>query len=173
MNKPIVIAGFGGIGKTTLSKKYNNILDLESSSFKYIIDDELKKLSVEERKGLKTRKLNPDYPDNYYKAIVEGLKTYDIVLISVHKDIFKKLEDNNIEYIVVYPKEEMLDELTERCIERGNNKEYISKMRDAYLKYYPSSNQKVLWLNNKEYLEDILIKNNLLKEKLKYRSTGN
>ncbi len=164
MNKPIVVAGFGAVGKTTLSKKYNNILDLESSSFKYIIDDESKKLSVEERKGLKTRKLNPDYPENYYKAIVDGLKTYDIVLISVHKEILKKLEYNNIEYIVAYPKEEMLDELKERCIKRGNTEEYISKMREAYLKYYPSSNQKVLWLNDKEYLEDILMKNNLLRE---------
>lgn len=27
----LLIAGFGAIGKTTMSKKYNNIIDLESS----------------------------------------------------------------------------------------------------------------------------------------------
>ena len=37
----ILIAGFGAIGKTAVSKKYNNVMDLESSSFKYIIDDGL------------------------------------------------------------------------------------------------------------------------------------
>ena len=52
----ILIAGFGAIGKTAVSKKYNKVMDLESSSFKYIIDDELKKLNPEERKGLKSRK---------------------------------------------------------------------------------------------------------------------
>lgn len=69
----ILIAGFGAIGKTALSKKYSNIIDLESSSFKYIIDDELKKISVEERKGLKTRKLNLEFPNNYYVEIVNNL----------------------------------------------------------------------------------------------------
>lgn len=161
----LIIAGFGAIGKTTLAQKYKNVVDLESSSFKYIIDDELKKLSIEERKGLKSRKLNPEYPENYYQAIIGNLETADIVLISVHADILKKLQDNNIEYIKVYPKEEMLDELVERCIKRGNSEEYISKMGDAFFKYYPSENEKVLWLNNGEYLEDILIQNGILKEK--------
>ena len=85
----LVIAGFGAIGKTTLAQKHKNVVDLESSSFKYIIDDELKKLSIEQRKGLKSRKLNPDYPENYFQAIVESLKIADIVLISVHADILK------------------------------------------------------------------------------------
>ena len=29
-----IIAGFGGVGKTTLAKKYKNVLDLESTPFK-------------------------------------------------------------------------------------------------------------------------------------------
>ena len=163
----LIIAGFGAIGKTTLSQKYKNVVDLESSSFKYIIDDELKKLSIEQRKGLKSRKLNPDYPENYFQAIVESLKIADIVLISVHADILEKVQDNNIEYIKVYPKEEMLDELIERYKKRGNTEEYFSKMREAYLRFYPSENEKVLWVNNGEYLEDVLIANNLLKENSK------
>ena len=48
-----------------MSKKYNNIIDLESSSFKYIIDEELIKINPEERKGLKSRKLNKEFPNNY------------------------------------------------------------------------------------------------------------
>ncbi len=157
-----LIAGFGAIGKTTLSKKYNNILDLESSSFKYIIDDELKRLDIEERKGLKTRKINPDYPNNYYQAIAQNIKLYDIVLISMHNEIIKKLEENNIEYLVVYPKEDMLDEIIERCKERGNKEEFISGVKDAYYRLYPSKNSRVLWLSKGEYREDILKKNNII-----------
>lgn len=74
----ILIAGFGAIGKTTVSKKYDNVIDLESSSFKYIIDDELKKLNPEERKGLKSRKLNKEFPDNYYNEIMKDLEIIKI-----------------------------------------------------------------------------------------------
>lgn len=35
MNKPLIIAGFAGIGKTTLAKKYKNVIDLESSIYKW------------------------------------------------------------------------------------------------------------------------------------------
>lgn len=61
----------------------------------------------------------------------------------------------------------MLDELIERYKKRGNTEEYFSKMREAYLRFYPSENEKVLWVNNGEYLEDVLIANNLLKENSK------
>ena len=87
----ILIAGFGAIGKTTVSKKYDNVIDLESSSFKYIIDDELKKLNPEERKGLKSRKLNKEFPDNYYNEIMKDLEIYDIVFISMHNEIINLL----------------------------------------------------------------------------------
>lgn len=162
MSRTILIAGFGAIGKTTLASKYKNILDLESSSFKYIIDDELKKLRVEERKGLKNRKLNPEYPDNYYEAIIENLNKYDIVLISMHNEIIKKLEDNNIDYIVVYPKEDMIDEIIERCIARGNIEDFLSGVKDAYYRLYPSEKAKVLWLDKGKYIEDILKENKLI-----------
>lgn len=157
-----LIAGFGGIGKTTLAKKYDNVLDLESSNFKYILDEELNKLNVEERKGLKTRKLNKDFPSNYYNAIIESLEKYDLVLISMHNEIVKLLRENKIDYIVVYPKEDMLDEIMQRFIDRGNTKEFLSGVKDAYYRLYPDKNDKVIWLNNGEYLEDILKENNMI-----------
>ena len=121
----ILIAGFGAIGKTTVSKKYNNVMDLESSSFKYIIDDELKKLNPEERKGLKSRKLNKEFPNNYYNEIMKDLEVYDIVFISMHNEIIDLLEENNINYYVVYPEENMIEEILERCKNRGNKNDFL------------------------------------------------
>lgn len=123
----ILIAGFGAIGKTTVSKKYDNVIDLESSSFKYIIDDELKKLNPEERKGLKSRKLNKEFPDNYYNEIMKDLEIYDIVFISMHNEIINLLEENNINYYVVYPEENMIEEILERCKNRGNKDDFLKR----------------------------------------------
>lgn len=152
----ILIAGFGAIGKTTVAKKYKNVLDLESSNFKYIIDDDLKLLSVEERKGIKTRKLNKKFPENYYNAIIENLYKNNIVLISMHKEIINMLKHNKIDYIVVYPKEDMLEEIIERCEKRGNSQEFLAGIKDAYYKLYPSKDDNVIWLKKGEYLEQIL-----------------
>lgn len=162
--KGILIAGFGAIGKTTLSKKYKNVIDLESSSFKYIIDDRLKKIPTEERKGLKTRKLNPKFPINYYTEIIDNLEKNNLVLISMHNEIIDLLEENNINYYVVYPEEDMLDEIIERCKKRGNKKDFLSGVKDAYYRLYPSKSKNVIWMKKGEYLEEILIKNNLLEE---------
>ena len=124
----ILIAGFGAIGKTAVSKKYNNVMDLESSSFKYIIDDELKKLNPEERKGLKSRKLNKEFPNNYYNEIMKDLEVYEIVLISMHNEIIDLLEENNINYYVVYPEENMIEEILERCKNRGNKDDFLKML---------------------------------------------
>lgn len=159
----ILIAGFGAIGKTTLSKKYRNIIDLESSSFKYVIDDELKKIPIEERKGLKTRKLNPKFPNNYYTEIVNNLERHHLVLISMHNEIINLLEENGINYYVVYPEENMLDEIVERCKVRGNKEDFLLGVKEAYYRLYPHKCKNVIWLKKGQYLEDVLRKEKILK----------
>ena len=160
--KGTLIAGFGAIGKTTLSKKYENVIDLESSSYKYIIDEELQKLNEEERKGLKNRQLNPAFPKNYYNDIIFNLSRYDIVLISMHKEIIELLEQNNIDYFVVYPEENMIEEIIERAKRRGNNQEFITGIKDAYHRLFPKNSKNVIRIKQGQYLEEILIKNGLL-----------
>ncbi len=49
IKKAILIGGYKAIGKSTLAKKYPNVIDVESSNYEYIVDDELKNIPVEKR----------------------------------------------------------------------------------------------------------------------------
>ena len=66
--KGIIISGFGGVGKTYLAKKYKNVVDLESSPFKYDYSN-IENLDYEKLKGEPNRIIRKDYPENYIKAI--------------------------------------------------------------------------------------------------------
>ena len=79
MNQGIIIAGFATCGKTYLGNKYSNVIDLESSNYKFD-NSETINISTEERKGT-NRKINPNWPSNYYKAIVDAQKKYDVILV--------------------------------------------------------------------------------------------
>ena len=97
MKDGIVVFGFAGIGKSTLCKNTNNkkFLDLESSNFQWILNDEQKLLPVEQRKGLIFQK-NPDWPDNYAKAIIDVRNKYDFIFVAhegkIQCQIYKKNE---------------------------------------------------------------------------------
>ena len=81
----IIISGFGGVGKTELAKKYKNVIDLESSPYKYNYSG-IDKLDFEQIKGKEGRKLNSNYPENYIKAIKQAVQKYDIVCVRYNAD---------------------------------------------------------------------------------------
>ena len=85
MSKGIVIAGFGAIGKTVVGNKYDNIIDLESSYYKWD-NTGFENFSFEELKGI-VRPVNKDWPSNYHNAIIEARKKYDVVLTSMHDHV--------------------------------------------------------------------------------------
>ena len=65
MKEWIVIAGFAGIWKTTLAKKYSNVMDVESTPYKYDYSD-LEKYDTEKVKW------NEDLEENI-KKLTTGL----------------------------------------------------------------------------------------------------
>ena len=80
-------------GKSTCGKKYKNVIDMESTIYKYLNNSEEK----EAIKGNKDRKLNPDWPSNYFKKLEEVKDKYDYILISDEVcNVF--LLKNNYEY---------------------------------------------------------------------------
>lgn len=161
-NSGILIGGFKAIGKSTLSKKYSNVIDLESSNFEYIIDENIKNIPVEQRKGLKNRIKNSEYPLNYYNELISSLKRNNIVLFACKTEVVNLLNKNNINYYIVYPEENMLEEIIERCKMRGNNEEFVSRVKEVYYADFPKDFEKVIWLQKGQYLEDVLIQKGIL-----------
>ena len=115
----IFIYAFTATGKTSVAKKYTNVIDMESTLYKYngqYLEDESLKSTL--------REINKDWPNNYFKALLKVKDKYDYILIS--DDICNKfLIDNNLEYWWIYPKRELRGEYLARCKKRGNNKEFI------------------------------------------------
>lgn len=164
MNKGNLIGGFKAIGKTTIADKYENVIDLESSDYEYYFNDNIKNISKEERKGRTDRIKNPEYPMNYINAMIKLKNEGKIVLFACKKEIIDILNELNEEYLIVYPKEEMLDEIIERCKKRGNIEEFINKIRKVYERDYPQGEDKVIWLKNNQFIEEILLEKGIIRK---------
>lgn len=121
-SKGIVVYGFPCVGKTTLCKKYANCIDLESSDFQYIKNNTL---TSEQSKGLKNRTINPNWPENYFEAIMQSIQNYDFVFVA-HQGIIE-CKKHNVPYWRVYPNISCKNEYIERMKNRGNNECFISK----------------------------------------------
>ncbi len=159
----MIIAGFATCGKSVLGKKYSNVLDLESSNYKHN-NAEIENVPVEMRKGTK-REINKDWPDNYYKAINEAVKKYDVILVQLKPEHLDYFDKNNIKYSIAYPNINNWEEVKKRCINRGNNENFINRLKDVFIPYYEDALQRnyenLYIINENETLESVLIENNV------------
>lgn len=159
MNKGIIIAGFATVGKTFLSKKYKNILDLESSPYKYDYTG-YENMNYERLKGIPGRKKNKEWPYNYYKAIKEEQNNYDIIFVQLNLQHLEYFDKNNIEYYIVYPSLDSWEWVKQRSIKRGNNSRWLARLKNVFEEYYIASKRskckELFIVNEKISLEDIL-----------------
>ena len=161
MKKGIVIAGFAGIGKTTLAKKYKNVADIESSPYKYDYSN-IDKSNLETMKGSKNRVKNKDFPMNYISAIRDAQKNFDYVLVWIHpEEILPIYDESQIDYLLAFPEREALVDYEERFRGRGNNVYYINKVLSNYdlrFKQFTESKHAKIILQRGETLEDAMIR---------------
>lgn len=162
--KGMIISAFGGVGKTFLAKKYQNVIDLESSPYKYDYSN-VEKVDYEKLKGTKNRTLNPNYPQNYIEAIKDAVNKYDVVCVRFNADEEVDFYDTyGLEYIMCVPTKSAYKEYEKRFKSRGNSKEWIEKNK----RYYKVAFQRCkdfkgekIWLKRGETLEDVLLKRNV------------
>lgn len=158
--KGIVIVGFGGIGKTELAKKYENIIDLESIFWKWQYSE--KYTNIEEYKSCKNRIQNTNFPQNYIEAIKENQKKYDIVLTAYNTTICECLKENEVSFLLCYPDKEAKDIYIERYRKRGNNENFINKNIESFEEAVDILDKRMetkIILHGNETLEEYLIKN--------------
>lgn len=119
----IIVVGFPGIGKTSISFGKNNFVDLESSCFN-IVDP------------VTNKKTKPDNWEKLYVSVAYDLaKQRKCVCVSNHSLVIGELldrrqQDSRLdEYpiVFVYPKKNLKDAWIERLTERYNSSVQIDK----------------------------------------------
>ena len=150
----IFIYAFTATGKTTLEKKYKNVIDMESTKYKYLDSNN------NETTKSTLRKINKDWPNNYFNALDEVKNKYDYILIS-DEICNEYLHNNNYEYWWIYPNKNLKKEYLKRCKNRGNNQEFInwySKLWDEWINDCINDTKATrhIELKSKQYLEDVL-----------------
>jgi len=162
MARAILIAGFAGVGKTTLAQKYKNVLDLESSfytkDYSGIANPDTEKL-----KGDPSRKINPNFPTNYINAIRENQSKYDYLCIWANDTkAMPHYKEHAIEYIIVMPTKEALSEYKDIFVGRGNSEFWIEKCIASYDRQHKSfieTGMPIYYLQVAETLESWILSN--------------
>ena len=159
----VVIYAFPCSGKTYLTKKYKNIIELASEKFHWEDCDN----NTESMKG-EYKVVNKEWPNNYYQEILNQYKNTNNIILITHSGSVgcQKL---NIPYYIVYPYEKNKTEYIHRMKNRGNSQDVISNMELNFEKYIKSCESdsyalKHIRIGENEYLEEALLKLGLIEE---------
>ena len=149
----IFIIAFTATGKSSLARNYKNVIDMESTNYKYIGN-------CDESNKSTNREINKEWPNNYFKALKSVLDKYDYILVA-DEIVNDYLINNKYEYRVVYPNINLKEEYLNRCKNRGNNDEFIywySKLWDEWINFSKNDlhASKHIELKSNQYLEDVL-----------------
>ena len=150
----IVISAFPGMGKTYASKSFKlNIIDLDSSSFKWVVNDGKQKIT------------NPDFPNNY---ILEIKKILDqemdaVVFVSSHSEVRDALRENKIYYFLIAPYQNEREYLVNRYRKRGNSERFCKTIYDNWYNYTDSINNEtwptLIKLGEEQFITEELLNN--------------
>jgi len=159
-----VISVFAGLGKTTVGEKYPNVCDLRSSIYRCDYSN-IKPQDYEKRKCVKDRIPNPDWPNNYLKAMKEAIKKYDLVLVPSNLDVRNLLIENGIPFLFILPSLDSRELLLKRYQERGNSEDLIQDVMeyfDTWSRKQEDYSYPIMILEKNQYLEDLLLELKLL-----------
>jgi len=160
--KGLIIFAPPAVGKTTVAKLYDGVVDLSNSAWRNSLDG----------KNEKTKSAcvsNPNWPYNFIPVLEKQKDLFDLTLTAiwaefVEKPEIKKYLDSKIDYKMALPKLTALDRIFKGMKERGNKKDFI----DSFKYYYPliikefGSSPETITIEDDEFLEDTLLRRGVL-----------
>lgn len=164
MNTTKIICGFPATGKTWcythLQDKFL-MLDTDSISYRGLIDGD------GEYSGIK----NPEFPNNYVDYIKENMGKVDFIFISADLEIRKALTENEISFIMVYPRVDQLDNWIYRMEKAGYDDVITSYIGDNWAELVCNQfverkflGERIFALSDDRYLDEPFL--SMLKEEL-------
>ena len=161
----MIIAGFAGTGKSFFCEKNESAIDFVCMPFKYVNYYE-----VVQSSGIKgeTIKANDElvlrewWWDDYYWAIRDTQEKYpdQVIVIPTVYHILQELEEQDVPYMLVYPRKDAKDEYEKRYRDRGNTEEFIKIFTGRWeywmeeLRMYKKA--KIVEMKKGEYLSDVI-----------------
>jgi len=163
--KSYVISAWICAGKTYITKKYPDVIEVLSGDYKYLLTDEQKNMPSESLKST-VREINPDWPGNYADAVAAAMEKHPVVLVAPGKIIYDLLRERGIDCILAVPDMDSADEYKRRSKQRGNNDAFLQRIEDNLEKdskeMLAEPNKKII-LRRGEYLEDALLREGIIK----------
>lgn len=169
----ILIMAYMGTGKTKLENMYSNVVDFDFQDYKYIYDESIRHLPLEQRKGsVNLRTENPNYPKNFITDAVKLLNEGKLVVSPFIDHVFKayasdefKSKIGDVRIILVCPTRDNFDEYIDRFRQRGNSEEFINRRKKEFpdlLDLFEKANVKEKIIIKKgQYLSQVLEENGI------------
>lgn len=172
MDKKILVLAYPGSGKTYLADNFNNVSDFEFQHYRYDYG-EYKHLPLEQLKGrTEIRTINPDWPNNYFKALDDELQNERIVLIPFASSLIEILDyldsSKGVRIIFAIQNKDSFEKLADSFKKRGNTEEFIERRRNDFQKCHDiisNSKYEKVYINDNEFLIDALSRAGIVFEK--------
>lgn len=169
-----VYSVFPACGKTWLYEHQDEyglkILDSDSSQFSWKYEESWERDAEKGSVPVINKVRNPAFPNNYIAHIKDTLETglYDYIFVSSHESVRKALNDAGIDFTIVYPSRDCLEEWIGRCYLRelnGKNGFPIKVLIDNWKNWIyeceiEGIDHDVMILEHCEYLSDYFDKTN-------------
>ena len=169
----LLIMAYMGTGKTELENRYDNVIDFDFQDYKYIYDESIRHLPLEQRKGsTNLRTENPNYPENFLTDAIKLLNEGKIVVSPFIDHVFKAYDSSNIalqvenlRIILVCPTRDNFEEYVERFKKRGNSDEFIARREKEFSSlvdlFEQANNYERIIMKPGQYLSEVLEENGI------------
>lgn len=169
----LLIMAYMGTGKTELENKYDNVIDFDFQDYKYIYDESIRHLPLEQRKGsVNLRTENSNYPNNFLQDAIKLLNEGKIVVSPFIDHVFRaydssdfKSKIDNVRIILAFPTRDSFNEYVERFRQRGNSSEFIARREKEFPSladlFEQADNYERLTMKPGEFLSEALLEHGI------------